>query len=258
MGLIIAVGLGRRWPVVRTDLAPSDDFIATAASIALFAFLEESAWRGYLLPSLLGRARYPVVVGVAGLIWFAWHLPYLDQLERRTRRASRSRLWRRVCSSACSHCSSSHRAVLTLPIRVARVRLARDNEPCGAARASGWAQADRPAGTAALTERGRHARHRHCRRSCTMDVPPSRSPLRPLRVRVWRVKIVGRPAHPFSPTTRPFRGLRHRGHHRFPCGHGWSHCDLLLAQGTCLALATHKALEPGQRQVGPYPYSAHS
>ena len=82
MGLAIAVGLATGGLSFAPASLPLTTFIAAAASVVLFAFLEESAWRGYLLPSLLGRARYPVVVVVAGLIWFAWHLPYLDQLTR--------------------------------------------------------------------------------------------------------------------------------------------------------------------------------
>lgn len=51
------------------------------ASVAVFALLEESAWRGYLMPALLARFRYTVVLGVGAVIWFAWHLPYLDVLS---------------------------------------------------------------------------------------------------------------------------------------------------------------------------------
>lgn len=81
MGLVIAVGLALGGLSFTPVSLPPATFIAAAVSTTLFAFLEESAWRGYLLPSLLGRARYPVVVAVSGLIWFAWHLPYLDQLN---------------------------------------------------------------------------------------------------------------------------------------------------------------------------------
>lgn len=56
--------------------------VATAVGIMLFAFFEESAWRGYLLPSLLGRVSYPIVIAFTSLVWWAWHLPYLDQLSK--------------------------------------------------------------------------------------------------------------------------------------------------------------------------------
>ena len=60
--------------------AAASNLASTAAGLAVFAFLEESAWRGYLLPALLARASVPLAVAVAAITWFGWHLPYLDQL----------------------------------------------------------------------------------------------------------------------------------------------------------------------------------
>jgi membrane protease YdiL (CAAX protease family) len=55
-------------------------YVVTIASIALFAWMEEVAWRGYLLPALLPRIRYPVALMFGAAICFCWHLPYLGQL----------------------------------------------------------------------------------------------------------------------------------------------------------------------------------
>jgi len=60
----------------------SPTLIATMVSIVAFAFFEESAWRGYLLPALLGRVNYWATIGIASVVWWAWHLPYLDQLGK--------------------------------------------------------------------------------------------------------------------------------------------------------------------------------
>jgi membrane protease YdiL (CAAX protease family) len=81
VGSVIAVGLAVGGLSFRSVPVSAATLSATVASVALFAFLEEAAWRGYLLPSLLSRARYLVVVSVASLVWFAWHLPYLDRLN---------------------------------------------------------------------------------------------------------------------------------------------------------------------------------
>ena len=77
VGVGLALGATRfSWAgVVPTSL------ITMVASVALFAFFEESAWRGYLLPSLLDRVSYPVVIAISSVTWWAWHLPYLDQLS---------------------------------------------------------------------------------------------------------------------------------------------------------------------------------
>ena len=80
-GVVMALGLAVGGLSFTLASVSPKTLLPTAASIAVFAFLEECAWRGYLLPSLLSRARYPVVIGVAALIWFAWHLPYLDRLN---------------------------------------------------------------------------------------------------------------------------------------------------------------------------------
>ncbi|MEJ6006135.1 CPBP family intramembrane glutamic endopeptidase [Paucibacter sp. AS339] len=61
---------------------PAAQLLVASLSIALFAILEESAWRGYLLPSLLARLRYRSVLGLGALVWFGWHLPYLEVLTQ--------------------------------------------------------------------------------------------------------------------------------------------------------------------------------
>ena len=81
LGLVIALGLAFGGLSFTSASVSLKTLVPAAASIAVFAFLDESAWRGYLLPSLLPRTRYPVVIGVAALIWFVWHLPYLDRLN---------------------------------------------------------------------------------------------------------------------------------------------------------------------------------
>jgi len=81
-GVAIALGLAAGALAFAPAGVPAATLATSAASIALFAFLEESAWRGYLLPGLLPRVRYAVAVGVSSLVWWAWHLPYLDQLSR--------------------------------------------------------------------------------------------------------------------------------------------------------------------------------
>lgn len=59
---------------------PGSDFWANALVLAItgpiLAFTEEIGWRGYLLPRLswLGERRAMLVVGV---VWAAWHLPYI-------------------------------------------------------------------------------------------------------------------------------------------------------------------------------------
>ena len=81
---VLWVGVGLASGATRFDFSGSvpSTVVATAAGIMIFAFFEESAWRGYLLPSLLGRVNYPVTIAVASFVWWAWHLPYLDQLSK--------------------------------------------------------------------------------------------------------------------------------------------------------------------------------
>jgi membrane protease YdiL (CAAX protease family) len=59
---------------------PFQTYAFSFASICMFALIEESAWRGYLLPALLARVSYPVALAFGAAICFCWHLPYLDQL----------------------------------------------------------------------------------------------------------------------------------------------------------------------------------
>ncbi|MCV2368637.1 CPBP family intramembrane glutamic endopeptidase [Roseateles oligotrophus] len=80
VGLVIALGLAMGGLVLQPKSLALARLIPTALGIALFAFLEESGWRGYLMPSLLARAHYPLVLLLGALIWFSWHLPYLDLL----------------------------------------------------------------------------------------------------------------------------------------------------------------------------------
>ncbi|NTU71864.1 MAG: CPBP family intramembrane metalloprotease [Coriobacteriia bacterium] len=56
--------------------------VGAAIGVMLFAFFEESAWRGYLLPGLLGRTGYWTTIAITSVVWWAWHLPYLDQLSQ--------------------------------------------------------------------------------------------------------------------------------------------------------------------------------
>ena len=80
VGTVIATGLVSGGLVLAPKALTLAQLLPLVLSIALFALLEESGWRGYLLPSLLARARYPVVLLLGALIWFCWHLPYLDLL----------------------------------------------------------------------------------------------------------------------------------------------------------------------------------
>ncbi|MCV2360077.1 CPBP family intramembrane metalloprotease [Paucibacter sp. TC2R-5] len=80
VGLVIAIGLAWGSLVLRPKPLAMAQLLPSALGIALFAFLEESGWRGYLLPSLLARTSYLRVLLLGALIWFAWHLPYLDLL----------------------------------------------------------------------------------------------------------------------------------------------------------------------------------
>jgi membrane protease YdiL (CAAX protease family) len=57
---------------------------AAGLPILLFAWLEESAWRGYLLPALQARCGPKTTWAVGSVVWFGWHLPYLDALTRYT------------------------------------------------------------------------------------------------------------------------------------------------------------------------------
>ncbi|MFC0215519.1 type II CAAX prenyl endopeptidase Rce1 family protein [Paenibacillus chartarius] len=77
--LIVGIGLGLGW----TDLLQSPAAFAAAFGMAVVPsfvknIFEEFAWRGYLAPKLfmLGYPRLLVHITV-GLIWGAWHFPYL-------------------------------------------------------------------------------------------------------------------------------------------------------------------------------------
>ncbi|MFI7597291.1 lysostaphin resistance A-like protein [Actinoplanes sp. NPDC049681] len=52
------------------------DLLALCVSGPILAFAEELGWRGYLQPrlSFLGERAAMLVIG---LVWFAWHLPYI-------------------------------------------------------------------------------------------------------------------------------------------------------------------------------------
>jgi membrane protease YdiL (CAAX protease family) len=80
---VIKLGLAMGGLVMDHSTAPLswDQRLRDLLGIAVFALLEESAWRGYLMPALLARFRYVVVLIAGGTIWFAWHLPYLDVLS---------------------------------------------------------------------------------------------------------------------------------------------------------------------------------
>lgn len=75
-GLGLATG-GLRAPTVSVDPAP---VLALAAAAVVPSALEEVGWRGYLAPALLARTGYWRTVALAALVWFAWHLPFLDRL----------------------------------------------------------------------------------------------------------------------------------------------------------------------------------
>jgi membrane protease YdiL (CAAX protease family) len=80
---VIKLGLAMGGLVMDHSTAPLSWYqrLRDLLGIAVFALLEESAWRGYLMPALLARFRYVVVLIVGATIWFAWHLPYLDVLS---------------------------------------------------------------------------------------------------------------------------------------------------------------------------------
>jgi membrane protease YdiL (CAAX protease family) len=77
---VIAIGFAAGALTFDSVTASASTLAPVAVSIVLFAFLEESAWRGYLLPALLARTNYAVMIAIASVTWWAWHLPYLDQL----------------------------------------------------------------------------------------------------------------------------------------------------------------------------------
>jgi membrane protease YdiL (CAAX protease family) len=80
---VIKLGLAMGGLVIDHSVAPLPFQVRLRelVGIACFALLEESAWRGYLMPALLARFRYLVVLMIGAVIWFAWHLPYLDVLS---------------------------------------------------------------------------------------------------------------------------------------------------------------------------------
>ncbi|MFB9328867.1 type II CAAX prenyl endopeptidase Rce1 family protein [Paenibacillus aurantiacus] len=77
--VIVGIGLGSGW----VDAPSSSSSYLAAFGMALLPSLiknifEEFAWRGYLAPRLfsLGYNRFLVHIAV-GVIWGAWHFPYL-------------------------------------------------------------------------------------------------------------------------------------------------------------------------------------
>ena len=86
LGAVAAVATVTALGLASGGLRPTAAAIAPAAVLALAApalitsTLEEMGWRGYLAPALLARTGYWRAVGLAALVWFAWHLPFLDRL----------------------------------------------------------------------------------------------------------------------------------------------------------------------------------
>lgn len=77
--VIVGMGRGLGW----TEISPSSSTYLAAFGMALLPgfiknIFEEFAWRGYLAPKLfmLGINRFLVHITV-GLVWGAWHFPYL-------------------------------------------------------------------------------------------------------------------------------------------------------------------------------------
>lgn len=77
--IIVGISLGLGW----TDMSPSSSPYLAAFGMALLPsfiknIFEEFAWRGYMAPKLftLGYNRLLVHIAV-GVIWGAWHFPYL-------------------------------------------------------------------------------------------------------------------------------------------------------------------------------------
>lgn len=83
MWCVIKLGLAMGGLVIDHSMTPlpMQTRVLDLVGVVCFAFLEEAAWRGYLMPALLARFRYLVVWLVGAVIWFAWHLPYLDVLS---------------------------------------------------------------------------------------------------------------------------------------------------------------------------------
>ena len=84
IGLGLLGGALSRTPAPASSVASVATVAALGLPILLFALLEESAWRGYLLPALQARCGAVPTWAVGSLIWFGWHLPYLDALTRYT------------------------------------------------------------------------------------------------------------------------------------------------------------------------------
>lgn len=85
--VLAVIGLGLLSGALSRTPAPAPSVATVAAlglPILLFALLEESAWRGYLLPALQARCGPALTWMVGATIWFGWHLPYLDALTRYT------------------------------------------------------------------------------------------------------------------------------------------------------------------------------
>ena len=60
-------------------LAPAV-FVTLSVSALVASTLEEVGWRGYLLPALLSRTGYWATIALAAVVWFTWHLPFIDRL----------------------------------------------------------------------------------------------------------------------------------------------------------------------------------
>ena len=70
---VVALGLAR----FATPAGPwLSDLVALCVTGPILAYAEELGWRGYLLPRLLFLGE-PLAFLVSGLVWIAWHLPYI-------------------------------------------------------------------------------------------------------------------------------------------------------------------------------------
>lgn len=78
--VIVGISVGLGW----TDMPPASSVYLAAVGMAILPsfiknLFEEFAWRGYLAPRMftLGYNRFLIHIAV-GLVWGAWHLPYLS------------------------------------------------------------------------------------------------------------------------------------------------------------------------------------
>ncbi|MBO4209777.1 CPBP family intramembrane glutamic endopeptidase [Micromonospora echinofusca] len=70
---VVTIGLAR----FTTPTGPwLTDLLSLCATGPVLAYAEEVGWRGYLLPRLLGLGER-VAMLVSGVVWTAWHLPYI-------------------------------------------------------------------------------------------------------------------------------------------------------------------------------------